>query len=72
MLGSGKICIAAGIVLILIGIILLLAERIPGAGRLPGDIVIHKGNFTFYFPLMTSILLSIAVSFLLFLFNKRS
>ncbi|HOD11585.1 MAG TPA: DUF2905 domain-containing protein [Candidatus Omnitrophota bacterium] len=71
MLGSGKICIAAGIILILLGIIILLAERIPGAGRLPGDIVIRKGNLTFYFPLMTSILLSAVISFLLFLFNKR-
>lgn len=71
MLGSGKICIAAGIILILFGIIILLAERIPGAGRLPGDIVIRKGNLTFYFPLTTSILLSAVISFLLFLFNKR-
>ncbi|HAG07901.1 MAG TPA: DUF2905 domain-containing protein, partial [Peptococcaceae bacterium] len=43
----------------------------PGIGRLPGDIVIRKGNFTFYFPLVTSIILSIVLTLLLNVLFRR-
>ena len=43
----------------------------PGLGRLPGDIVIQKGNFTFYFPLMTSLLASLVLTLLFWLMGKR-
>jgi len=62
--------------LILLGGMLLLAGIALtafgglGIGRLPGDLVYRRGNFTFYFPLMTSILLSIALSLLLWLFRR--
>jgi len=62
--------------LILLGGILLLAGIALtafggiGIGRLPGDLVYRRGNFTFYFPLMTAILLSIALSLLLWLFRR--
>ena len=51
----------------------MLAERIPGLriGRLPGDISIERGNFRFYFPIATSILLSLLLTLLLWLFARR-
>ncbi|NPV42527.1 MAG: DUF2905 domain-containing protein [Firmicutes bacterium] len=66
----GKIFITIGITFIIIGILFFLGSRI-GIGRLPGDIYIRKGNFTFYFPIVTSILISIILSLLLFLFRSR-
>jgi len=60
-----------GRVLILVGAILLVAGvALTTMGRVPGDIVVRRGNFTFYFPLMTSILLSIVLSVLLWLFRR--
>ena len=56
---------------VILGGILLLAGKIPGIGRLPGDIFVQKGNFTFYFPLVTSILLSLLLSVILNLFFRR-
>ena len=57
--------------LIFAGIVTALAGKIPGIGRLPGDILIKKENFTFYFPLMTSILLSILLSVIFYFINRR-
>lgn len=68
----GKLLIILGLVIIVIGIIVYFADRIPMIGRLPGDIVVKKENFTFYFPLATSILLSIIISLILYLINKFS
>jgi len=60
-----------GRVLILVGAILLVAGvALTTMGRIPGDIVVRRGSFTFYFPLMTSILLSIVLSVLLWLFRR--
>ncbi len=53
----------------LIGGILLLAGKVPYLGKLPGDITIQKKNFTFYFPLATSILISLMVSLILLFLN---
>ncbi|WP_292527780.1 DUF2905 domain-containing protein [Methylocystis sp.] len=64
-----KFLIFAGIVLIGLGILWMVGERF-GLGRLPGDIVIERGNFRFYFPLATSIILSVIISLLLWLFNR--
>lgn len=66
----GKFLILVGILIILIGALLLLAGKIPYIGRLPGDIVIQKKNFTFYFPLATSILLSILITFILWVLSR--
>ncbi len=66
-----KALIVLGVFLILIGIILPLASKIPFIGRLPGDIYIKKDNFVFYFPLATCIILSILLTLLLNLFFKR-
>jgi hypothetical protein len=66
----GKWLIAAGAVLAGLGVILLLVGRVPGWGRLPGDIVVRRGNVTFYFPLATSILLSLFLTLLFSLFRR--
>ena len=71
MSDMGKILIVAGGVLVLSGIVLMLLGRIPGVGRLPGDILIKKDNFTFYFPLMTSLLVSVLLSLLMYFLGRR-
>jgi hypothetical protein len=58
-----------GGLMFLIGLGLTLLGRM-GMGRLPGDIVVERGNFTFYFPIVTSILLSLALSGLLWLLRR--
>lgn len=67
----GKILIIAGLFLVVIGGLLMLSGKIPWLGRLPGDIVIQKKNFTFYFPLATSILLSILLALVLWLLGRK-
>jgi len=62
--------ILLGAVLIVIGLVMLGIQKFPFAGRLPGDIVIKRENFTFYFPLATSIIASILISLILYLINK--
>jgi hypothetical protein len=66
----GKSLIVIGLVLALIGVVLTLAGKIPWLGRLPGDIYVKRENFTFYFPLATSIIVSLILSFILWLFRK--
>lgn len=66
----GRVLILAGLVLIAVGLLLMLSGRIGWLGRLPGDIIIKRDNFTFYFPLATSILISIILSLLVWLFRR--
>ena len=68
--GLGKILIIFGICLVVVGFILILGDKIPWIGRLPGDIYIKRDRFTFYFPLMTSIIISILLSLFFWLFKK--
>ena len=70
MVGMAKTIILLGAVLIVVGIILLLLQKTPFLGKLPGDILIERKNFTFYFPLATSIIISIIVSLILYLIGK--
>lgn len=65
----GKFLLLVGALLAVIGIALLFADRIPFLGRLPGDIRIERENFRFYFPLTTSILLSVLISVILWLIS---
>lgn len=67
----GKSFVFFGIFLIIIGILFILFEKIPYIGKLPGDIYIKKDNFTFYFPLATSIVLSIILTLILNLIFRR-
>ena len=62
--------IVIGLCIAGLGGLFLLMGKFPGVGRLPGDILIKKENFTFYFPLTTSILVSIVLSLIFFLLNK--
>jgi hypothetical protein len=62
--------ILLGVFIILMGLFLLMGEKIPLIGRLPGDIIIKKEKFTFYFPITTSILISIILTLLFTLFRK--
>ena len=67
----GRTLMMIGAVLLLAGGVLWLVERfLPGLGRPPGDIVIRRGNFTFFFPIMTSLLLSLVLTLLLRLLKK--
>lgn len=66
----GRLLFAVGALLAVAGLVLMFAGRIPGFGRLPGDIIIQRGNFTFYAPLATMLLLSIILSLLLNLFRR--
>jgi hypothetical protein len=67
----GKFLIILGTVIIALGGLLLFSGKISWLGRLPGDIIIQKKNFTFYFPLATSILLSMLLTFIFWLFGKK-
>lgn len=63
--------VLAGVLIAALGGLLILADRLPWIGRLPGDILIRKKNFTFYFPLATSIALSLLLTFLFWLLGRR-
>lgn len=67
----GKSLMLIGISVLALGVLLWLGGKVPGIGKLPGDILIRRGNFTFYFPLATCILLSIILSIILALFRRR-
>ena len=68
--GVGKLVIISGLVLTAVGIVMLLAPRIPFLGRLPGDILVRKDNMTFYFPLVTMLLLSLVLTIVLYIVSK--
>jgi len=78
----GKVLIVTGGLLALLGIVVLLVERgaesgaplsgwLGWLGKLPGDISIKRDGFSFYFPLTTSILISVVLSLLVYLLSKR-
>lgn len=67
---TGKILIILGLAIIVFGVILYYFDKIPLIGKLPGDVMIRKKGFTLYFPLMTSILISIIISLILYFLNK--
>lgn len=66
-----KTLIFFGIVLVIAGLLMGLFGKIPGLGRLPGDLYFRKGSFTFYFPLTTCLLLSLLLTLVFTLFGKR-
>ncbi|MGB9874123.1 MAG: DUF2905 domain-containing protein [Hydrogenobacter sp.] len=72
MESMGKFLVLLGAVLLLMGIIMMLFEKLSlGLGKLPGDIVIKRDNFTFYFPLATSLLLSLILTLILNLLFRK-
>ncbi|MDK2785417.1 MAG: hypothetical protein PWQ80_96 [Thermotoga sp.] len=68
--GIGKFLILMGLILVVFGVLLVLFEKIPFLGKLPGDIVIRRKNFVFYFPLMTSLIISVVISLILYLISR--
>jgi len=63
--GIGKIIIIVGAVMVVLGLILAFGARIPFLGKLPGDILIEKDGFTFYFPVVTFLLLSVVLTLII-------
>jgi len=69
----GKILITVGLVFVVVGGLLLFSDRLSflRIGLLPGDVIYRRGNFTFYFPIVTSIVLSLILTLLFWVFGRR-
>lgn len=70
MADIAKVLIAMGLVLAAFGAVLWVLSGVPFVGRLPGDVYIQRGNFTFYFPLATCIVVSIIASLIFALLRR--
>ena len=71
-MGFGRTLIIFGLILLGLGVLISIGERLPiRFGRLPGDIVIRGKDSVFYFPIVTSLLLSVVLSLVMWLFNRR-
>ena len=66
----GKMLVFIGLLLVALGLLFSLVGKLPWLGNLPGDITIQRGRFTFYFPIATSILISVILSLVLYLFRR--
>lgn len=72
--GLGRLLIVSGLLLAAVGVLLVVAPRIPGLnrlGRLPGDIFVERGTFTIFVPLVSSIVISILLTIVLNVFLRR-
>jgi hypothetical protein len=67
----GKTLVVLGLLIALVGVVLVFVGRVPWIGRLPGDIHVQRGNWSFYFPIATSIVLSLVLTLLFWLFGRR-
>lgn len=67
----GKIFIYAGLLLIIVGLLVTYGPQIPLIGKLPGDIVVEKKSFRFYFPITTCILLSLLFTLIVHILKRR-
>jgi len=70
MNGLGRSLIMIGLVLVALGVVISLAPRIPWLGKLPGDILIKREQFSFYMPLTTSLLVSLVLSLVFWLLRR--
>jgi hypothetical protein len=66
----GKTLIFLGIALVLVGLVFAFGGKIPWLGHLPGDIYVQKERFTFYFPLVTCLIISVIISLVLYFFRR--
>jgi hypothetical protein len=66
----GRWLLVTGLVIAAVGLLLLFTDRVPWLGRLPGDIRVERGNWRFYFPIATSLLISVILTLLLNLFRR--
>ncbi len=69
MQSIGKYLIVFGAIIVIAGVILTFFPKLNFFGKLPGDIALKKENFTLYFPIVTSIAISIAITFLFWIIN---
>jgi hypothetical protein len=69
--GLGRTLILLGAVLVIVGLLVTVAGRFTSLGRLPGDIVVRRSNFTFYFPVVTSIVLSLLLTLVMWFLQRR-
>ncbi len=67
----GKMLVLFGAALIAVGLLLWFGPKFPWLGRLPGDIAVERGNFRFYFPLVTCILISLVLTLIAWLLRKH-
>jgi hypothetical protein len=67
----GRMLVLLGIVVVAIGLVMIFADRIPFLGKLPGDIVIRRKNFTFYFPVVTMLVVSILLTILFSVIGRK-
>ncbi len=67
----GKILIIIGLVIAIVGVLIAMGGKIPLIGRLPGDLTFKGEKFTFYFPLATSILISIVLSLVFWFIGRK-
>jgi len=65
----GKLLVLVGLVSVLLGVVLMFFDKIPFLGKLPGDISIKRDNFQFFFPITTSIVLSVLISLILWIIS---
>jgi hypothetical protein len=65
----GKILILFGLIIVAVGVLLMFVDRIPFFGKLPGDVHVKRDDFQFYFPITTSILLSVVLTVILWLIS---
>ena len=71
MADLGKLLVAFGVLIVVAGLVLMFVGRVPFLGRLPGDIHVQRGNWSFYFPLATSLVVSVVLSLLLYFIGRR-
>ena len=70
-MGLGRLLIAAGIILVVVGVLVILGQRLPVRfGRLPGDIEMRGKNFVFYFPLATCLIVSAILTLIFWLLRR--
>lgn len=67
---TAKMIILTGVILVVIGLVMLVIPKLPFLGKLPGDLLIKRKNVTLYFPLATSIIVSVIISLILYLLGK--
>ena len=71
-MSMGRMLITIGLIVLALGLIFSIGERLPSRfGRLPGDIVVRGKHSVFYFPVVTSLLISVILSLVLWLFGRR-
>jgi hypothetical protein len=68
--GLGKTLIYLGLMVVIVGVVISLAGKLPWLGHLPGDIYIQRERFSFYFPLGTCILMSVIITLVLYFFRR--